>query len=169
MIAQEMGRPANRGRIVWVLASSRPDLIEVDLKRPGRVDVKIPILPAADADEGYALIAALCSRRGIALPETARAELLPLVPELLTAGAAETLAVKAYRHSRTRGVDALQAVRECLTDYRSPVAADVMDFQMRLALDEASDEDFVPAAIRARYGHYVRRNRARLSVDRVSR
>lgn len=151
MMAQEMGRPSNRGRIVWVLASSRPDLIEVDLKRPGRVDVKIPILPAADAEEGYELIAALCRRRGIELPGRAREELLASVPELLTAGAAETLAVKAYRHVRTRGMTPLDAVRECLTDYRSPVPAAVMDFQMRLALDEASDEDFVPDAIRARY------------------
>ena len=46
MFAEQMSNPANRGRIVWILASSRPDLIEVDLKRPGRVDVKIPIFPA---------------------------------------------------------------------------------------------------------------------------
>src|SRR5690348_659618 len=47
MIAQEMGDPDTRGHVIWLLASSRPDLIEVDLKRPGRVDVKIPLLPTA--------------------------------------------------------------------------------------------------------------------------
>ena len=35
MIAQEMSDSGNRGRVLWLLASSRPDLIEVDLKRPG--------------------------------------------------------------------------------------------------------------------------------------
>ena len=35
MLAEEMGSSTNRGRVIWVLASSRPDLIEVDLKRPG--------------------------------------------------------------------------------------------------------------------------------------
>ena len=31
MLAQEMSNGANRGRVMWLLASSRPDLIEVDL------------------------------------------------------------------------------------------------------------------------------------------
>src|SRR6266446_1118533 len=37
MLAEEMESSTNRGRVIWVLASSRPDLIEVDLKRPGRL------------------------------------------------------------------------------------------------------------------------------------
>ena len=59
MIAQEMSNTANRGKVIWVFASSRPDLIEADLKRPGRIDVKIPILPAATPAQTCALIAAL--------------------------------------------------------------------------------------------------------------
>jgi SpoVK/Ycf46/Vps4 family AAA+-type ATPase len=34
VLAEEMGSSTNRGRVIWVLACSRPDLIEVDLKRP---------------------------------------------------------------------------------------------------------------------------------------
>ena len=67
MFAKEMSRSENRGRILWVLASSRPDLIEVDLKRPGRVDVKIPIFPTTTPEEGFELIRALCKRRQVAL------------------------------------------------------------------------------------------------------
>ena len=52
MMAAEMSRPENRGRIVWVLASQPPRLIEVDLKRPGRVDVKIPIFPTSTTRRG---------------------------------------------------------------------------------------------------------------------
>ena len=59
MIAQEMGDSGTRGRVVWILASSRPDLIEVDLKRPGRIDVKVPILPTTTAAESAALVGAL--------------------------------------------------------------------------------------------------------------
>src|SRR6185437_1654746 len=51
MIAQEMSDTANRGKVIWVLASSRPDLIEVDLKRPGRIDLKVPILPTTTQAE----------------------------------------------------------------------------------------------------------------------
>ena len=67
MIAEEMGSSRNRGRIVWVLATSRPDLVEVDLKRPGRIDVKIPILPTSTPEEGFALLRALCKKRGLAI------------------------------------------------------------------------------------------------------
>ena len=52
MIAKEMSDSRNRGKIIWVLATSRPDLIEVDLKRPGRVDVKILIFPTSTPGGG---------------------------------------------------------------------------------------------------------------------
>jgi len=39
MLAKEMSDTRNRGRIIWVFATSRPDLLEVDLKRQGRLDV----------------------------------------------------------------------------------------------------------------------------------
>ena len=55
MIAQEMSDTGNRGRVLWLLASSRPDLIEVDLKRPGRIDVKVPLLPTTTQAESAAL------------------------------------------------------------------------------------------------------------------
>jgi outer membrane receptor protein involved in Fe transport len=35
MLAKEMSDTRNRGRIIWVFATSRPDLLEVDLKRQG--------------------------------------------------------------------------------------------------------------------------------------
>ena len=69
MMAKEMSDTSNRGRILWILASSRPDLIEVDLKRTGRVDVKIPLFPAPDAEGGYLLIRALCKKHKLKLPK----------------------------------------------------------------------------------------------------
>ncbi len=51
MLAKEMSDTRNRGRIIWVFATSRPDLLEVDLKRQGRLDVHIPLFPPETADE----------------------------------------------------------------------------------------------------------------------
>src|SRR5687768_2209242 len=148
MFAAQMSDPANRGRIVWILASSRPDLIEVDLKRPGRVDVKIPILPATTAAEGFALLRALAKRRGIDIPEAEFAALEPLIPKHLTPGAAEAIAVKVYRSARTEGLAPVDALRETLDGYQNPVPPDVMEFQIALAAREASDGDFVPEMYR---------------------
>ncbi len=148
MIAEEMSRGANRGRIVWILASSRPDLIEVDLKRPGRIDVRIPIFPTTTTAEGLRLLRALAKRRGVAIDDAEAAALEPLVPLLLTPGAAEAIAVKAYRLARTADLGAAAALRACLDGYRSPIPAAIMEFQIGLAIAEASDPEFVPAALR---------------------
>ncbi len=148
MMAAEMSRPENRGRIIWVLASSRPDLIEVDLKRPGRVDVKIPIFPTSTPAESYGLLRALCKRQQVELTDEDRAVLEPLMPTLLTPGAAEALAVKIYRLVRVEQKAPADAVRDCLVGYQNPVAPEVMDFQIGLAVKEASDLDFVPPLFR---------------------
>jgi hypothetical protein len=156
MFAEEMSNTRNRGKIVWVLASSRPDLIEVDLKRPGRIDVKIPLLPTANPDEGFALLRALCARRSMDIGAKVPDDLTPRIPNLLTPGAAETLAVKIYRTVRTQSMDAPQALRAALQDYQHPVPPDVMRFQIEIAVREASDLDFVPAVFR----DYIRDDRS---------
>lgn len=148
MLAEEMGSSKSRGKLIWILASSRPDLIEVDLKRPGRIDVKIPLFPTTTAQESFNLIRALCQKRGVILLESDFAGLEAHVPLLLTPGAAETLAVKIYRLVRTSQSNPLEAVRNCLTDYQNPVPLDTLKFQIRLAVTEASDLDFVPATFR---------------------
>jgi len=150
MMATEMSRPENRGRIIWVLASSRPDLIEVDLKRPGRVDVKIPIFPTSTTAESYALLRALCKRQGLDLTDADRTVLEPILPLLLTPGAAEALSVKIYRLVKVQGKTPLEAVQQCLDGYQNPVAAEVMDFQIGLAVKEASDLEFVPEIFRTK-------------------
>lgn len=149
MMAKEMSDSGNRGKIIWVLASSRPDLIEVDLKRPGRVDVKIPIFPTSTPEEGFTLLSALCRRRDVALDERDFAALEKLIPDWLTPGAAETLAVKTLRSVLTGKLSPAEALRRSLTDYQPPVARDILEAQVRLAVDEASDWDFVPPAFRA--------------------
>jgi hypothetical protein len=144
MIAQEMSNTANRGKVIWVFASSRPDLIEADLKRPGRIDVKIPILPAATPAQTCALIAALAGRFGLEISQTEIEELRMPLPQLLTPGAAEALVVKAYRAARTENLSPAQALTRSLQGYQGPVPQDVLELQMRLAIREATDLAFVP-------------------------
>jgi len=148
MIAQEMSDSGNRGRVLWLLASSRPDLIEVDLKRPGRIDVKVPLLPTSTNKESAQLIGLLAKRYGLELADADLARLEPRMPTLLTPGAAEALVVKAYRHARTQNVPGGAALEASLTGYQNPVPADVLDFQMRIAVREATDLNFVPPAFR---------------------
>lgn len=146
MIAQEMSDGSNRGRLMWILASSRPDLIEVDLKRPGRIDVKIPLLPTTTHAESAALLNALLKRLDIA-PGVDAMQTLNL-PVMLTPGAAEALAVKVYRQVRTAEQTPIAALEACLQGYQPPVSPAVLEHQMRIAIREATDMHFVPESLR---------------------
>lgn len=148
MMAKEMSDSRNRGRILWILASSRPDLIEVDLKRPGRVDIKIPLFPSRERAETYRLVRALCRQRGLDLPADCPRRIAPLLPDLVTPGAAESLAVKVHRFVKTRGIAPVEALRDCLDEYQDPVPEEIMRFQIGLAAQEASDLAFVPEEFR---------------------
>jgi SpoVK/Ycf46/Vps4 family AAA+-type ATPase len=148
MLAEEMGSSTNRGRVIWVLASSRPDLIEVDLKRPGRVDLKIPLFPTTTAREGFDLLRMLCAKRGLDVSEASFASLESCVPLLLTPGAAEALVMKVYRQVRTSSSSPDAVLLECLTEYQNPIAPEVMQFQIQIAVNEASALEFVPQVFR---------------------
>lgn len=152
MMAEQMSNSRNRGRILWALATSRPDLVEVDLKRPGRVDVKIPIFPTATADEGYALIRALTKRRGVALPERLADSFRSSIPDLITPGAAEALSVKIYRTLKTGATSPEEALEAALKDYQPPVPPAVIEAQIALAVAEATDLSFVPERFRGTTG-----------------
>jgi hypothetical protein len=149
MIAREMSDPDNRGHLLWVLASSRPDLIEVDLKRPGRIDVKVPLFPTTTPAEGFALLRGLSKKRGLTIGKEAFEDLKDWVPDLLTPGAAEALAVKCFRLVKIEDIDAEEALRRCLDDYLPPVSLKILRHQMRLAAEEATEASFVPERIRS--------------------
>jgi hypothetical protein len=148
MMAERMSDSRKRGRVLWVLATSRPDLVEVDLKRPGRVDVKIPLFPTATPEEGYMLIRALAKRRGVMLDEKLPEDLRSGIPDLLTPGAAEALSVKLYRSLKTGAAGPLEALYAALRDYQAPVPLSVIEAQIVLAADEATDLSFIPERFR---------------------
>ena len=62
--------------------------------------------------------------------------------------APETLAVKIYRLVRTSKSRPLDVLRTCLTDYQNPVPPETLEFQIRLAVSEADDLEFLPSALR---------------------
>jgi hypothetical protein len=123
-------------------------MIEVDLKRPGRVDVKVPLLPTTMPEESAKLLRAPCKLMGLEATTEEFVALGDKLPLLLTPGAAEAIAVKAYRLARTRKLEPIEAIEACLTGYQPPVPEDVLKFQMQLAIREATDIAFVPESLR---------------------
>lgn len=50
-LAAFMGDTSRRGRVIWFLMTSRPDLVPVDLKRQGRAEEHIALFPPATPAE----------------------------------------------------------------------------------------------------------------------
>ncbi len=46
-----MADTSNRGKILWLVMTNRPDKLDLDLKRPGRFDAKIPLFFPKTAEE----------------------------------------------------------------------------------------------------------------------
>jgi hypothetical protein len=148
MLAEEMGSSKTRGRVIWILASSRPDLIEIDFKRPGRIDVKIPLLPTANARQTYDLIRSACFSRELTLPAECPVALENKLPRLLTPGAAENISVKTFRFVKTAPIGPEEALARVLEGYQPAVSELVLEQQMELAIAESSDPSFIPPEFR---------------------
>lgn len=153
MMAEEMSDPATRGQILWVLATSRPDLVEVDLKRPGRIDVKFVLMPTGKPEEAAKLLRALMKRVELALSDEEAAALLPLMPVWLTPGAAEAITSDLYTEmsearAQNRATTVAAELRRILEHYQPPVHLSIMEAQIRIAVNEATKMTLVPEEFR---------------------
>jgi hypothetical protein len=149
MLAKEMSETRNRGRIIWVFATSRPDLVEVDLKRQGRIDVHMPLFPPDTPAEREALMLAIA--RKLKLPLTA--DDLPPFAEGLTLGGNELEGVL-VRASRVHelGPEPRPPIREVLAEIVRGVRPNPhtrkLEYMDLVAVRECTDIRFLPERYR---------------------
>lgn len=156
MLAKEMSDTKNRGRIVWIFATSRPDLVEVDLKRQGRLDVHIPLFPPGDGKGRATLFAAMA--RKLKLP--IKPEELPTLPDndQLGGNEMEGLLVRALRvyesgkDAEERGLGKAKTLAACIeaaiADFRPSAHVERLELMDLLAVKECTDTRFLPERFR---------------------
>ncbi len=145
MLAKEMSDTRNRGRILWIFATSRPDLLEVDLKRQGRLDVHIPLFAPQTQDEMKALLLAVAKKVKFPLEEKD----LPPLPKGLSLGGNEVegVLVRALRTYELQGEpkkplkDLLAAV---FKEVRPSAHTKKMEYMDLVAVKECTDDRFIP-------------------------
>jgi ATP-dependent 26S proteasome regulatory subunit len=145
MLAKEMSDTRNRGRIVWVFATSRPDLLEVDLKRQGRLDVHIPLFPPQTRDEMQSLLLTVAKKLRFPI----EAKDIPPLPDGIVLGGNEIegIFVRAMRlfelqkekHSPMR--DILEGV---FKDVRPNANTRKLEYMDLVAVKECTDTSFLP-------------------------
>jgi AAA+ superfamily predicted ATPase len=149
MLAKEMSDTRNRGRIIWVFATSRPDLLEVDLKRQGRLDVHIPLFPPETAHEREALLLAIAKK--LKFPLTA-GDLPPFTDgDTLGGNELEGVLVRALRlHELSE--EPRRPIREILADVLKEVRPNPhtrkLEYMDLVAVRECTDARFLPERFR---------------------
>ena len=121
MMAAQMGNTRYRGKIIWMLLTSRPDLLPIDLKRQGRAEVHIPLFYPNTEDDLRQMFEVMARKNRVKLKEGA---VPPVSPERHLSGADVESIV-------------LGAKRIVLSDGREEVA--------RADLEQALEE-FIPSA-----------------------
>lgn len=62
-----MSDTGHRGKIVFMVLTNRPDKLDVDLKRPGRLDLKIPMFHPETTQERAEILMAVAQKNGFTL------------------------------------------------------------------------------------------------------
>ena len=101
MIARQMGDTRYRGKIIWMLLTSRPELLPIDLKRQGRAEVHIPLFYPLEEGEIRTMFAVMARKNKIALAAEA---VPPVSPERRFTGAdIESIVLGAKRRALSEG------------------------------------------------------------------
>lgn len=174
MLAREMSDTANRGKIIWIFATSRPDLLEVDLKRQGRLDVHIPLFPPGDPEGRAALFAAMSRKLDMPIaPED-----LPRLPDndQLGGNEMEGILVRALRTYETAqdtadsgaeeddGPSLRTCIEQAIADFRPSAHVERLQLMDLLAVKECTDARFLPRRFRSLTPPEVNERIARLKM-----
>ena len=165
-IKEFMSDTSNRGRVLFVLMSNRPDKVDIDLKRAGRLDRKIPFFYPQTTAEVETIVKAQFRKNRVSnelqFPEQ-REELLPIIGmsnadiEALVLLSSEYASQRAEAAAPTPGAAAptpgtpvkeepviLDDLRRAARDYLPPRDLDMLEFMELLAVFEASNRRMLP-------------------------
>jgi transitional endoplasmic reticulum ATPase len=137
----------NRGHVLTILMTNRPDKLDVDIKRPGRLDRKIPFFYADNAADRLRIVRAILSRNGAALSDEAAAALTGALDGLdgYSNADLEAIALLALDLAREAG-SALGAphLQQAIGDFIPPQHIDTIQLMELLAVQESSRRSLLP-------------------------
>jgi len=145
-----MAETENRGQVLFVMMTNRPDKLDSDIKRPGRLDRKIPFFYCDSAAERVQVLQAVLSRYGESC--SASPEEMLILCETLTGYSnadLEALALLAVEMARNQGEPLnAQALNAAALDFMPPQERDMIEFMELLAVSETSRRSMLPKRYR---------------------
>jgi len=151
-LAAFMGDTRRRGRVVWFLMTSRPDLVAVDLKRQGRAEEHIALFPPNTPAEQAQVFESLRARLVIRPePGLNPAALFAETPQQMSAADIESVLVRAGRRMASAGQPTLTAdlLRELIRDFQPPAYPLEIEYQKLIAAFECTSRSLLPPELAA--------------------
>ena len=151
-LAAFMGDTRRRGKVIWFLMTSRPDLVPVDLKRQGRAEEHIALFPPSTGEERALVFESLRARLQIPLePGAQAAALFRDVPHAMSPADIEAILVRASRRMAIDKQPALSAklLQELIADFQPPAYPAEIEYQRLIAAFECTSRQLLPADLAA--------------------
>lgn len=145
MIANQMGDTRYRGKIIWMLLTSRPDLLPVDLKRQGRAEVHIPLFYPQDANEFREMFRVMGRKNKVKLSSDALSA-VRFVPGL-SGSDIESILLGAKRDCLSAGRDTVEAadLERAVAEFLPSAQSLEKEMQEIAAVLECTQMSFLPA------------------------
>lgn len=143
-----MSDTSHRGKILWLVMSNRPDKLDIDLKRPGRFDRKIPFFFPESPDERRLIFEAQVRKHEIVREPFAWDEVCRLTAGY-SAAEIEALLLLADEFAAERGRPMTQQdLLDALADFVPNRNRKMIDFMELLAVFECSSRRLLPERYR---------------------
>jgi SpoVK/Ycf46/Vps4 family AAA+-type ATPase len=144
MIASQMGNTRYRGQILWMLLTSRPDLLPIDLKRQGRAEVHIPLFYPRETNEIREMFTVMARKNKVTLAPDAVPAISP--DRHLSGADIESMMLSAVR--RAMGEARTQLTKEdlayALTEFIPSAQGLEKELQEIAAVLECTQMSFLP-------------------------
>lgn len=150
MFAQQMGDTQYRGKILWMLLTTRPDYLPIDLKRQGRAEVHVPLFYPTQDEELRQMFFVLARKLDAKLAE----EDVPTVPPekrgQLSGADVEGILGRAWRKSQIAGADRItkESLQEAVDGFMPMAQSLERQLQTLAAIVECTDQEFLPQGVR---------------------
>jgi AAA+ superfamily predicted ATPase len=161
-IKEFMSDTANRGRVLFILMTNRPDKLDIDIKRAGRLDRKIPFLYPQTCDEVEQIIAAQIRKHKLTAAIEFPRDRAAVSEKIVGYSNAdfEAIALLASDYAAEAGPDVpitAEHFQKAVADYLPSRDLEMLEYMELLAVFEASNRRMLPEKY------------ARLSLDELQK
>jgi len=146
-LANAMGNTENRGKILWILMTSRPDLLPIDLKRQGRCEEHISLFYPETEEDRSAITLAMVKKNKI---EHSVTDWTPITKHEIDISGAdiEAILIRCRRVARNAGrkVVTQEDINKVAGEFTPARDETAIEYQTLVAVRESTSIEMLPDA-----------------------